>query len=216
MMQFDEWITDNASDVVAEIINQLVDIDYDYYTIDSLDSLTFQVNYASLAYIVQGRQLKEIAHKKIYKKKWSSFNAYCSNDVGITSSRAVQLIAASRVAITLIEAGHNKLPQNPSQAFALSKLCGDDLVDAWEKLLEVYHLHELTTAKIKSFLWPPTSNQIKSMVSQIPVNPESLEQLTKLAFKLKVSINDCISLLLQNYKYYLQLSLVLLKLNFAT
>ncbi len=65
MMQFDEWITDNASDVIAEIIDQLVDIDYDYYTIDSLDSLTFQVNYASLAYIVQGRQLKEIHQKKI-------------------------------------------------------------------------------------------------------------------------------------------------------
>ena len=214
--EFEQWVLDNASDEVAEIIDDLHNIDYDYYTIDSLDSLSFQVKYASLGYIVQGRLLQEIAHKRLYKHKYSSFNAYTVNDLHITSSRAVQLMEASRVSRELMAAGHNRLPQNSSQAFALSKLYGDELVEAWEDLLEVYQLHELTGAKIKNFLSPPTSNQVKSLVSHIPVNPESLEKLTKLAFKLKISINDCITLLLQNAKYFLQLNLMLMKLNFAT
>lgn len=212
----EQWVLDNLTPELAEIADQLVEIDYDYYTIDHIDNLSFQINYASYAYIVQGRLLAEIAYKRLYKHKYSSFHAYCCNDLHTTESRARQLMEASRVAIELIASGHTKLPQNSSQAFALSKLFGDELVQAWESLLEVYELYELTTTKIKNFIFPPSASQVDSYITHIPVSPQSLYELTQLAFKLKMSINDVVVLMIQNHKYYLSLSLMLLKLNFST
>lgn len=212
----EQWVLDNSSDELAEIIDNIVSIDYDYYTIDNLDSINFQINYASYAYIVQGRLLAEIAYKRLYKHKYSSFHAYCCNDLKMTESRARQLMEASRVAVELIASGHTKIPQNPSQAFALSKLFGNELIEAWESLLEVYELHELTTTKIKNFIFPPSASQVDSFTTHIPVSPQSLYELTQIAFKLKLSINDVVVLMLQNHKYYLSLSLMLLKLNFST
>ena len=213
LYKIEDWVYDNATDPIKDIISDLHEANYDYTTIDHLDSLTASIRHNQLSYVRDGINYYEILTRKLYKAKYSNFNQYAQTELGMTSWRCKQIIEAGIVAIKLIAAGHTNLPLNSTQAHTLHKLDDESLVETWEKVLDTYAIHEITAEKINLVAYPPEPTKLLKGTN-ISVLPATYENLVVNACKLRLTINDYIMSLLklQKCKYSLLLSLV----NFKT
>jgi len=131
----------------------------------------------------------------------------------MTSWRVKQIIEAGSVTLKLIAAGHTKLPLNSSQAYALSKLDDERLIEVWEKVLDIYAIHEITAEKITLVAYPPEPTKLLKP-NYIKLSPRTYEELVLGALKYKQPINDYVSNLvksfeLQKCKYFLAYLLTL-------
>lgn len=212
LYQIEDYIYDNAPVEIKEIISELSEDHYSYYTIDHLDQLTWQIKHHQLSYVRDAITYYNILTSRLYKTKYSNFNQFAQTELGMTSWRCKQIIEAGGATLKLIAAGHTKLPRNSSQAYALSKLDDERLVEVWETVLEIYAIHEITAEKILLIAYPPEPTKILKQ-NRIDVMPAIYEELVVSACKLKVTINDYIKYLIeiQKCKYSLLLNLISFK-----
>ena len=214
LYQIEDWVYDNATVEIKEILSDLHYEHYDaYYSVDHLEQLVCQIKHHQLSYVRDAISYYQILTKRLYKAKYSNMNQFAQAELGMTSWRCKQIIEAGAVTLKLIAAGHTKLPLNSTQAYALSKLDDEKLVEVWESVLEMYELHEITAEKITLVAFPPEPTKVLKGTN-ITVMPSTYEQLVVNACKLKITINDYITYLLelQKCKYSLLLAMV----NFKT
>ncbi len=212
--KIEECIYDNATPQIKEIIDDVNDSHNDYYTIDQLDDLTHQIKHNQLSYIRDAIDYYNIKTKRLYKAKYSSFNDWSQNEVSMTAWRVNQIINAGGVSLKLIAAGHTQLPLNSSQAFAMSKLDDERLIEVWETVLDIYSVHEITAEKIKLVAYPPEPTKLLKP-NYVKLSPATYEKLVLGALSCRQSINDYVSNLIKSFelqkcKYFL---LFLLGLN---
>lgn len=210
----EDYIYDNATPEIKEVLSDLESAHGDYPTIDHLESLTQQIKHNQLQYVRDAIIYYEILTKRLYKAHYSSFNQWGQTEIGMTSWRIKQIIEAGAVTLKLIAAGHTKLPLNSSQAYALSKLDDARLVEAWEEILDIYSTHEITAEKILLVIYPPDHTLLKP--NYIKLSPATYEKIVLGALNCRQSINNYVSYLLQNSEYLCWLLTSLLKLNFKT
>ena len=202
LYEIEDYICDNATPEIKEVLSDLQQTHYDYPTIDHLESLTQQIKHSQLQYVRDSLVYYEILTKRLYKAKYSNYNQYAQTELGMTSWRCKQIIESGAVALKLIAAGHTKLPMNSSQAYALSKLDDEKLVEVWETVLDIYQLHEITMEKILLVAYPPEPTKLLKP-NYIKLSPATYEKLVLKALDRKQSINDYVAFLLQNCEFYL-------------
>lgn len=215
LYQIEDWVYDNATPEIKEVISDLQSIHYDFYTVDHLEQLTQQLKHSQLQFVKDGILYYEILTKRLYKAKYSNFNQYGQEELGLTSWRIKQKIEATAVVLKLIAAGFTRLPQNTSQAYVLHKLTDERLVEVWHSVCVMYSQHELTREKIELVAYPPEPTKAIDTTS-VRLMPSTYEALVLGACKLKLTINDFVALLLQNSEFFTDIGLLLLKLNFST
>lgn len=215
LYQIEDYIYDNATHEIKEVISDLHCAHCDYPTIDHLESLTQQIKHSQLQYVRDAIIYYEILTKRLYKAKYSDFNEYAQSEIGMTSWRVKQIIEAGGVTLKLIAAGHTKLPLNSSQAYVLAKLDDEHLVEVWETVLDIYSIHEITADKILLVAYPPEPTKLLKP-NYIKLSPATYEVLVLKALDYRCSINDYVASLLQNCEYFYWLIITLVKINFKT
>ncbi len=132
---------------------------------------------------------------RTYQKeyKYSSFEQYCIHQLGKSVDAVDNSIDAARVCLELIMAGYEyeNLPNNMSQACALKKFTGQELIDKWEYVLANLERHQRTATAIKELLFPKkVSTETINTTVKLPVDVYS--RLIEVAYKGKVSISQAI------------------------
>lgn len=209
LYEIEDCVYDNAPPQIKEVISDLQETHYDYYTIDQIGEITQRIKHRQLGYVRDAIDYHNILTLKLYKQKYSNFNQFTQTELFITAWRCKQIIESGAVTLKLIAAGHTMLPLNSSQAYAMSKLDDETLVEVWEKVLDTYAMHEITAEKISLVAYPPEPTKVLKGTN-INVMSSTYEQLVVNACKLRITINDYIEYLLelQKCKYSLLLSLV--------
>ena len=90
----------------------------------------------------------------------------------------------------LIYAGFEILPANISQAMALASLPEDELASAWRSVIESIEPDKITHKSIKSFLFPPTLEDLPTTTIKVP--PTLHESIHAEAAERGMSIVDLI------------------------
>ena len=199
LYKIEDFIYDNASPQIKDIISDLSDAHNNYYTIDNLEQISAQIRHNQLSYIRDAISYYNILTKRLYKNKYSNFNDWSQNEVGMTAWRVKQIIEAGGVSLKLIAAGYTQLPLNSSQAFALSKLDDQRLLEVWAAVLDIYSIHEITAEKIKLVAYPPEPTELLKP-NYIKLSPATYEKLVLGALSCRQSINDYVRNLIKTFE----------------
>ena len=115
-----------------------------------LDAFTERFINLKHSYIEMGLIAWELKFKKLYKKKYHTFNSYCLNELKLSLWQVNRLINASRIALLLIEDHCDYLPACESQARVLTPYTDEEISYYWAVITEKYEgrEHELTAKKI--------------------------------------------------------------------
>lgn len=135
--------------------------------------------------------LAKLKFLKLYKRFGDgTFATFCREQLRITRWQVNDNIKAARVCMELIYAGFEILPTNISQAIALASLAGEELIEAWSKVIENIELDRITHKSIRSLLFPPTESDLP--VATIKVSPTLHENIHTEAAERGMSIIDLI------------------------
>ena len=157
----------------------------------NLDYIVFEFAYNRLAYVRNGLLLAKLKFLKLYKNFGNgTFASFCREQLKITRWQVNDNIKAARVCMELIYAGFEILPTNISQAIALASLVGDELVNAWRSVIESIEPDRITHKSIKSFLFPPTEQDLPTTTIKVP--PTLHESIHAEAAERGMSIVDLI------------------------
>ena len=157
----------------------------------NLDYITFEFAYNRMAYVRNGLLLAKLKFLKLYKRFGDrTFASFCKERLNITRWQVNDNIKAARVAMQLIYAGFEILPANISQAMALASLPEDELVHAWRSVIESIEPDKITHKSIKSFLFPPTEDDLPTTTIKVP--PTLHESIHQEAAERGMSIVDLI------------------------
>ncbi|HIK38070.1 MAG TPA: hypothetical protein IGQ44_08775 [Geminocystis sp. M7585_C2015_104] len=117
-----------------------------------LDAITNSIKYHRFSYLKIGWELYQVKYYRLYRRRYKSFKEYCEKAVNYPLWRANKIIAAAFIAIKLIKAGFNIIPQNESQARVLLGLDDEELSEKWREVLDSYLPHQITAKKIKKIV----------------------------------------------------------------
>ena len=157
----------------------------------NLDYIVFEFAYNRLAYVRNGLLLAKLKFLKLYKNFGDgTFASFCREQLNITRWQVNDNIKAARVCMELIYAGFETLPTNISQAVALASLVGDELIHAWRSVTESIEPDRITHKSIKSFLFPPTEQDLPTTTIKVP--PTLHESIHAEAAERGMSIVDLI------------------------
>jgi hypothetical protein len=86
-----------------------------------------------------GMALTQIRAKRLYRKKWRTFEAYCGESLGMTTQRAYLLIQAVEITRNLIETSTivDVLPTNEAQARPLAQVPPAEQSAVWQRATEI-------------------------------------------------------------------------------
>ena len=157
----------------------------------NLDWIESEFAYNRLAYVRNGLLLAKLKFLKLYKNFGDgTFASFCREQLKITRWQVNDNIKAARVTMELIYGGFEILPTNISQAIALASFVGDELVTAWRSVTESIEPDKITHKSIKSFLFPPTQEDLPTTTIEVP--PTLHESIHQEAAERGLSIVDLI------------------------
>ena len=134
-----------------------------------MDYIKFEFRYNTLSFIRNGLLAFKIKSLRLYKKTHNNFKTYCREILNTSYSKVRRLIESARVAIELIYAGFDVLPENPSQCAHLARYSGNELIEKWHSIVENLG-NKITAEKIEKFLNPPTAAEELNTTVKLPVN----------------------------------------------
>ena len=165
-----------------------------------LDYIEFEFNNNRLAYVRNGLILAKLKFLKLYKNFGDgTFATFCRERLKITRWQVNNNIKAARVVMELIYAGFAILPSNISQAMALASLAGEELIEAWNKVVKSISPEQITHKSIRSLLFPPTEQDKAIATIKVPtalhedIHREAAERGMAIAQLLKTMLNFFIS-----------------------
>lgn len=182
---------------LQEVIQSVIDVDG-----EDLDRLLDLIKLDSLAYIRKGCTYAEIKFKRLYKHLYTRFDDYAVQVLGTTTRSVCSHIHASRVALILLFAGftYEDLPQNMSQAYALhcalsslydGSYSDQQLIDAWNKVLENIPRHKRTGESIRELL-NPTPVKKEDLYTKVELPLAVYSKVLKAAYDAKLSVSKLI------------------------
>jgi hypothetical protein len=111
-----------------------------------LAELTATAKRGLAAFAETGTALAAIQAEELWRLVASTWEAWCSAELGLTERRVGQLIEAARTCSTLKESG--KLPRSERVARELSGLPADKQVDAWQEAIQAAGDKEPTAEQV--------------------------------------------------------------------
>ncbi len=174
---------------IQETIQSVIDLDEERLDLD-LPYLEHLIQLDSLAYVRKGCVNATIKFKRLYKHTYSNFEQYCKHELGKCVDAVDNSIDAARVCLELIMAGYEyeELPTNMSQACALKKFTGQELIDQWEYVLANLERHQRTANSIKQLLFPPPVSE-KTINTTIKLPVHTYSKLLEVAYHANLSIS---------------------------
>lgn len=148
------------------------EIEGDYNLERRLKDLEFD----HLAYIRIGANYKKAQVFDLHKKNgFDNFKDFCPQYLGKCYTYVRKLQEASRIAIELIMAGFDTLPQNASQAYELRHYTGNELIENWELIINYLPVHQITQDAIKNLIGkPPSIRKTKDCRITLPIKTHLL------------------------------------------
>ncbi|MBL1208194.1 hypothetical protein [Geminocystis sp. GBBB08] len=134
---------------------------------NQLEQITNSIKYNRISYIKLGIQLYQVKYYRLYKNQYECFKDYCEKAVYYPVWRANQVIESSSIAIQLIKAGFNIIPQNEAQARLLIKLSKEELIKKWQEVLDTYEAHKITANRIEKIVFG--ENLLKKSSLKLPI-----------------------------------------------
>lgn len=186
-------------DYILALLDFAYTEEQEYYSEDQIEYVINQCKLLQLSYVKLGLYYWEIKSRKLYKQTHANFKPFCEQVLRKTHYTVNNYITAARITLQLIAEGCEHLPLHVSHCLELAKLPADRLLESWNLVLEIYQPHEITLERIKLALFPPEPGSYESF-NRIDVKPSVYEKLTYNAFKLKLTINDYIELLLERVR----------------
>lgn len=156
---------------------------------NQLEQITNSIKYNRISYIKLGIQLYQVKYYRLYKNKYESFKEYCEKAVYYPVWRANQVIESASVAIQLIKAGFNIIPQNEAQARLLIKLNEEELIRKWQEVLDSYEAHKITANRIEKIVFG--ENILKKGSLKLPI--QIIREIEVKASENGISAGDFIS-----------------------
>lgn len=98
-------------------------------------------------FVEVGQALATIKDERLYRREYSTFEAYCKNKWEFGRAHAYRYIKGALVVQNLSPAG-DKLPENEWQIRPLLKLPEEKLQEAWEKIVEASGDEPITSSKV--------------------------------------------------------------------
>ena len=155
---------------------------------------------SSHGYIKAGVLAQHIKYLKMYRDVSSCFSEFCKKFLGKTVWMVNRTIAASELAIKLMQYGFTEIPANESQCRPLLKLDPDDLIETWRIVCESIPQPDRTAKAINAvvirlfeadpdFLGKPTTQKIE-------LSPELWVKLQEKAERYGMSPDKYLELLL--------------------
>lgn len=171
---------------IKETLQMVVDLDGE----KDLNWFTHMFKMASLSYVVKGAVLAQLKFKKLYKHFYSNFDQYALDILHMSTRSVVCYIEAARVALELIQAGYSyeNLPHNMSQAYAMSKYSGDELLEKWETVVSELLPHKRTAPAIRKLLNPPPVRK-DELYTKIELPLAVYSKVLKTAYDAKLSVS---------------------------
>ena len=130
---------------------------------DDLNYLTFKVKEFQLAPLFIGACLRNIKFKKLWEKKYSSFNHYCVDNFGFKAHHANNYIKALNIALIFLRyrLSPDSLPRFISHYEPLNPFIDnpDLLVAKWNEILNNFTIDNLNKSNIQSMLNPKISRR---------------------------------------------------------
>lgn len=120
---------------------------------NQIEAITNSIKYNRISYIKLGVQLYQVKYYRLYRNYYKSFKSYCEKAIYYPIWRANQVIASAGVAIKLIKAGFNLIPQNETQARLLIRLKEEELIRKWQEVLDTYPPHKITANRIEAIVF---------------------------------------------------------------
>lgn len=184
-------ITDEC---LQKVIQSVINVDG-----EDLDRLTELIKLDSLAYIRKGCTYAEIKFKRLYKHLYSRFDDYAVEILGTTTRSVCAHMHASRVALILLFAGftYEELPSNMSQAYSLhcalsskfdNEYSDQQLIEAWNKVLENIPRHKITGDSIRELL-NPTPVKKEDLYTKVELPLAIYEKVLQVAYNAKLSVS---------------------------
>lgn len=161
-----------------------------------LEYMVFQIAHNQLAYVRTGLLLAKLKFLKLYKE-WGdgTFASFCRDRLHKLRWQINDNIKAARVAMELIYSGFEILPANISQALALAKFSGEELIEKWQKVIDNIPLQQITTKSIRNLLFPPSEKDLPT--SKIVVPHHVYDRIYREAIDRAVSVPTLIVMMLE-------------------
>lgn len=156
---------------------------------NQLEQITNSIKYNRISYIKLGIQLYQVKYYRLYKNKYKSFKDYCEKAVYYPVWRANQVIESANIAIQLIKAGFNIIPQNETQARLLIKLNEEELIKKWQEVLDTYEAHKITANRIENIVFGEQT--LKKGSLKLPI--QVIREIEVKALENNISVGDFIS-----------------------
>ncbi len=187
-----ELFWENINEPYREILEDC------YYIIEDgqysqLNQITNSIKSNRLSYIKLGIQIHQVKFYRLYETQFNSFKEYCQLAISYPVWRANQVIQASAVAIKLIKAGFNIVPQNEAQARILTKLNDWELIDKWQEVLDSYPAHKITTSRIEKIIY----GELKIKKGNLKLPIKLLREIENKALENGLSVSDLITKVFQ-------------------
>ena len=160
---------------------------------NQLEAITNSIKYNRISYIKLGVQLYQVKYYRLYKSQYQSFKSYCERAVYYPVWRANQVIASAGVAIKLIKAGFNVIPQNETQARLLIKLKDEELITKWQEVLDTYAPHKITANRIEAIVFG--TEKRKKGTLRLPV--KVIQEIENKALENGMSTGELITKMMQ-------------------
>jgi len=162
----------------------------------NLKYLTFEFAYNQLAFVRNGLLLAKIKFFKLYKDFGDgTFASFCRDQLRKQRWQINDTIRAARVVLELMYAGFEILPTNISQAVALAKLTGTELVEQWRYIIHIIPLDKITANSIRTLLNPPEKED--NTLTAIHVPTEIHENMQQEATARGLSIVEFLEVMLK-------------------
>ena len=136
----------------------------------NLEYLISEFAYNQLAFVRNGLLLAKIKFLKLYKNYGDgTFASFCKHQLRKQRWQINDTIKASSVVLDLMYAGFDILPTNISQAVALAKLAGEELIEKWRSIINTLPSDKITAHSIRNFINPPTESEPTVASLEVPI-----------------------------------------------
>lgn len=157
----------------------------------------------SYGYIRKGSDFQKMKVLGIHTDRGLQFKAFCQEVLGYCYSTVNNTIKAAEIAIKLMKAGFDYLPQNASQALALEGITEQELIESWEKVIQFLPKYQITAKSIKELLGLESGIK-KTEDTRVNLKLDTLLFLKELANENNTSVSNIIDELIRFIIYFLR------------
>ena len=117
-----------------------------------LDELVGKIKINTLGYVKNGLIAFKIKTLKLYKNTCHTFKQFCQEHLGLSTWQVNRNIRAAKVVMELVVYGFETLPQCEAQCRSLLTHGCEDIIAAWQSVVDNLQPHQITASSIKSHL----------------------------------------------------------------